>query len=220
MAKLIKPMRRTIMIGCIVAAGCVSVLPEPKAPEAIYTIRAAPGLADVPLHGTVIVNEPSGPRLVAGRQILFEQADGSFALLSGREWTDNAAVMMQYALVDTLNDGEGSGVALAAGTGARGDVEVSWRLQSFAVRKGEAEASVSVTVLAGPRRAALWQREYSAIVPIQGDREVQALAEAGRNVVGQAARDVRALMAERNAAAGDVASVSEPRPTAAPDAAQ
>ncbi len=217
MASLMKTTRRTVMMACIVVAGCVSVLPEPKAPEAIYTISAAPGMPDVPLLGTVIVSEPSGPRLVAGRQILFERADGSFALLSGREWTDNAAVMMQYALVDTLNDGRGPGVALAAGTGARGNVEVSWRLQYFAVREGEAEASVSVTLLTGPRREALWQRRYSAVVPTGGDREVQALSEAAQDVIGQAAHDVRAEMAERNAAGLDSPAQRERPVRPAPD---
>jgi len=176
----------------LMATGCVSVIPEPTAPDAVYQLAYRGGaLGGQELSGVIVVREPDGPRLLAGRQITAEAEDGGLAVLGTAQWADNATLMLQFALIDRLNAFGGNGVAVDNAAGSRGDVEIHWRLQEFGLSDSEARASFVLSILDGRTRAPLAQERLSASVP---GSEVASLITASDQALADAAEFVRGFM--------------------------
>lgn len=187
-----------IMLGAAAGlglAGCVSVLPEPAAPDAVYSFYDMGAVKSAPLYGTVVVREPDGPRLMSGRNVIVDAGGGSLGVDAKSQWADNTTVMMQYALVDALNAFGGSGVALDDSSGARGDVEVFWRIRDFSAGSDSATMTLTVTILEGRSRAPLAREDFEAVVPIRGNR-VNAMRDASREAISEAAEFIRSYTAD------------------------
>lgn len=185
---------RILAIGlyALTGAGCVSVIPEPNAPEAVYQLAYRGGaVGGEELSGVIVVREPDGPRLLAGRQITAQAEGGGLVVLGKAQWADNATLMLQFALIDRLNAYGGDGVAVDNAAGSRGDVEIHWRLQEFGLSDTEARASVVLSILDGRTRAPLAQERLSATVP---GSEVASLIEASDKALADAAEFVRGFM--------------------------
>ena len=94
-----------LMIVAACLAACVSILPEKKAPEALY--RFGPMESMHALDASIVIREPEASRLVGGRAIAAEDSDGALRLVKDVEWTDSVTRMMQVALLDTLGGSDG-----------------------------------------------------------------------------------------------------------------
>ena len=192
-----KPLPAMTLSAALIAmpllSACVSVIPEQRAPEAVYQIGfAGEERAEAELSGVIVVREPDGPRLLAGRQITAEGTDGGLVVLGEAQWADNATLMLKFALIDRLNAYVGDGVAVDNASGARGDVEVHWRLQTFGLTDTAAETMMTLSILDGRTRAPLAQKRLSARVD---GSDVASLIAASEETIAAAAEFVRGFMA-------------------------
>lgn len=119
-------MRLSVLIGSVsvALAGCVSVLPEPQTPEALYRISASGPPRSI--AKTVIVREPEAPQIMSGRAMMREDDAGAIRLVPGIEWSGRATRLIQLAIVDSFGIGEGGAVLPESAVG--GDYELSIRL--------------------------------------------------------------------------------------------
>ena len=180
-------LKRTLcaLAGLVVLGGCLSVLPEPDAPGALYRIGAVE--ASAPLASHVIIREPEAPRLFAGRDMVIEGGDGGLRLVAGAEWAGRYTRLVQLALIDALAGGEG--MALDAASGARGDYELSWRVADIAVSGSRARCELDLTLLDGRDRSPVASAKVSGEGALSGtapgDR-ARALSAASRACVAEA----------------------------------
>ena len=137
-------------------AGCVSVLPEPTAADALYRIDA-PEMRQT-LAQNLIIREPEAPQIVAGQALVSEDASGAIRLIPSVEWAGRSTRQLQLALVDSFSvDGEGA--AILPETGASAGFELSSRVQNFELRGSEAVCAISVALLEGRSRRLVEQGE-------------------------------------------------------------
>lgn len=168
-------------------AGCVSVLPEPEAADALY--RFGPMPATRQLDAVVKVREPEASRVFGGRAIASQGEDGALRLVPGVEWADPATRMFQLGLLDALGD-EGAGAAIAASEARLGDYDLSWRVSDFSIAGGTASCRLELTLIEIAGEGAVEQSSVTGTAEASGRRGVaraQAMAQAGRDCVRQAA---------------------------------
>lgn len=174
------------LIGAMGMLGaCVSVLPQPAAPEALY--RFGPMTQMHRLDASILVREPEASRLFSGRALAAEDGTGALRLLRGVEWTDSATRMMQVALLDMLG-GAGRNAAVAAETGAPADYELVWRISDFTVSGTTARCQLEATLLKGRSRAVLSQTSVATTaLALDGSNaaRARALTDAGRACVSE-----------------------------------
>jgi cholesterol transport system auxiliary component len=185
-----------LALSAATLVACVSILPEPKAPEGLY--RFGPMDAMYRLEASIVVREPEASRLIGGRAIAAEDGDGALHLVRNVEWAESATRMMQMALLDTLGGGN-AGMAVASETGAPTDFELVWRVSDFTLSGTTARCRMEATLLQGRTRKVLAQVNVSttalALTPRNASR-AKALTDAGRACIS----DVAAFVAEKTAA--------------------
>ncbi|MEM8617281.1 MAG: ABC-type transport auxiliary lipoprotein family protein [Pseudomonadota bacterium] len=184
-------MIRSFVFAAIVltSAGCVSVLPEPESPGALYRISAT---AAYPAAQSVTVSEPSAPRVMAGQALVVEDAGGALRLLRGYEWSGRFTRLMQLALVDSLGEKAQlpeTGIAapynlsvrvrfaglMAGENGEEARCEVSWAVIDTAKRALEASGDVRLATPAGAQRALEMRRTAERCVAEVADAVAKAL---------------------------------------------
>ncbi len=171
---------------CALSA-CVSVLPEQKAPEALFRF----GMIEerYALEASVSVREPEASRVFAGRLIAAEGEDGGLRYLNGVQWTDNATRMLQLALIDSLG-GAGGDVAYASETGAPADFELAWRISDFTLIGDKARCRLEATLMSGRGRSVVAQTDIltdAVIVDDSNASRAKALTDAGLACVSEVA---------------------------------
>lgn len=144
-------------------AGCVSVLPEPATPDALYAIDA-PGVRQT-LVADLIIREPEAPQIVAGRALVSEDTSGAIRLVASVEWAGRSTRLLQLALVDSFAI-DGAGAALLPETGVATAYELSSRVQAFELRGDQAVCEISVVVLSTFGNSLIQQGEVSASQPV------------------------------------------------------
>jgi len=150
-------------IGLAVAASaltaCVSVLPEPDTPDALYSIEAKVSHRGLSDH--IVVREPEAARLVAGRGMVSEGSDGGLRLISGSEWSGPATRELQLAIIDSFKtDGDGSAVAPELGIFT--EFELASRVTALKLEGRQASCEMVVSVISTSSRALLARTEISA----------------------------------------------------------
>lgn len=173
---------------CVAAAlltACVSVLPQPSAPDALYRFGPMPQAHR--LDASVTVREPEASRLFSGRALAAEDDSGALRLLRGVEWTDSTTRMMQVALLDMLG-GAGRNAAVASESGAPADFELVWRISDFTLSGETARCQLDATLLKGRSRGVVSQTSV-ATTAIALDKSnaarARALSDAGRACVSE-----------------------------------
>jgi len=196
------------------AAGCVSVLPEPPAPPRIYTLSAdpagtlAPPPASAPADSVIAVALPAGPRALMGAEIAW-RTDGVVAFVAGAEWAGRAPDLLQALLAETV---DGSGLVQAgvrAGAGVRADYEIVWDLSAFHIEEQGGEQSAHFAAVA--RLVDARSRALVAQVRIEETRPVpdrsqsaatQTLQQVTRDAASRIARELGAAAAQAAQASG------------------
>ena len=181
-----------IFASTLFVSGCVSFLPEPEVPQALYRLGPIDQGASIPFDRSVVVRQPDAPRILSGVSMVSRNRDGAIKLVKDVEWADRLPRLLQMTMLDYLGPTEG-GFAILPETGARAEFELSWRLAEFSLEGNRAIAQAELTLLDGKTRAALRQltiySESQADSGSASDR-AQALADAGRDIVRQAAEFV------------------------------
>lgn len=177
----------SIAFAAVALSACVSVLPEPEAPDGLYRFGAM--TQTYPVDAVVAVREPEASRLLGGRVIASENTAGALRLVRGVEWADNATRLMQVALLDAVNDA-GAGVAVAYESGARADYELVWRIEDFSLAGTQARCSLEGTLVEARSRKVVAQTNVASTAAATGsanEARALALAEAGRSCVARIA---------------------------------
>lgn len=163
-----------VMTAMVAASGCVSVLPEPTTPEALYRLDAA---APQALPATVMIREPEAPQIMAGRAMVREDLTGAMRLVPDIEWAGRATRLMQLALVDSFQGGEGGAVLPESGVGA--SYEFSVRLTTLGFVGDRAVCEGTATLLDTRTRELVHQDriERDRAAPDSDPRDLKAVSE-------------------------------------------
>lgn len=181
--------RAGIVSICLLGAtGCLSVLPEPETPDALYAIEAVAGGPE--LTANITIREPEAGRLISGTALVSKDAGGALRLIRGAEWAGPATRQMQLALVDSFSTSL-SGAAVLPESGVRTQFQLSSRIQTLGLIGEIAECSVSVGVVHGRSRELIAQTRISAQQLATGPstpERAQALKAATQRCVQDMAR--------------------------------
>lgn len=140
-------------------SACVSVLPEPERPDALYEIAATQDLTG--LNHDLIVREPEAPRLMAGQGMVSEGADGGLRLIAGVEWSEPATRQIQLAMIDSFKTGE-AGNAVLPELGVLADYELASQLSILRLEGETAVCKMVVSLIETQGRSLLARRDIRA----------------------------------------------------------
>ena len=135
----------------LILGGCLSVLPEPEAPNALYEVQARE-LPNLSLSANLIIREPESVRVFAGESIVAQGTDGGLKLVPGVEWAGPSTQILQLALMDTFNSGNGAGIAVTPSSGSRAPYELDWRITDLSLRGSSAVCELQLILLDGRTR--------------------------------------------------------------------
>ena len=185
-------------------AGCVSVLPEPVVPDALYrftsTSQPMSG-APVSLPANIIVFEPEGSSLLLGRNIAYESEDGALSVLPEAEWTESASRLLQSALLDrlSLQASDSEGVAVDERLTLSAAYELHWTVRDLVIGEEDAVVTARVEILNGRTGEIVGQtfitkrESYTGRADTEGTR---ALIRAARSVIDEIATELPDLMSD------------------------
>ena len=179
------------LISLIAAAtalsGCVSVLPEPDAPDALYRIEVARDLTG--LNQDLIIREPEAPRLIAGQGIVSEASDGALRLIPGVEWSGSATRQLQLAMIDSFVIGD-EGHAVLPELGVVAPFEMASQIKALNLEGNRAVCAMTASVVSTQGRELVARTEISANADAasrSGRDRALALRTAASNCAVQAA---------------------------------
>lgn len=148
-----------ISLTALSLAACVSVLPEPEAPDALYSVEA--NAAHTGLAHDIIIREPEAARLIAGQGMVSERADGGLRLIGGAEWAGPATRQIQFAIIESFATG-GDANAVAPELGIFTRYELASRLSRLQMRSDRAVCEMTVSVIALSDRSLMARTVISA----------------------------------------------------------
>ncbi|GAB5458481.1 MAG: hypothetical protein Hens3KO_15110 [Henriciella sp.] len=163
-----------LAIMATVLAGCVSVLPAPEAPDALYQIDPVPVRQSLPKG--LLVRLPEAPQIVSGQALAREDETGAIRLIPKVEWSEGATRLLQMALVESFGF-DGKGTAVMSDSGLLADYELVTRLRVFNLRGEQAVCEADI-MIAQVRTAQVLDRTSVEIArPVDSPRAVdRALA--------------------------------------------
>ncbi|MEM1035591.1 MAG: ABC-type transport auxiliary lipoprotein family protein [Pseudomonadota bacterium] len=173
-------------------AGCVSVLPEPQSPDALYRIEAASTPRSV--DATVIIREPEAPQIMSGRAMMREDSSGAIRLIPSVEWAGRSTRLMQLALVESFV-GEAGGAVLPE-SGVQAAYELSTLLSTFGFQGNTAVCEGTVSLVDLKTRSILRQDRVNARIGDNGSGLAPTLKDASEACVEQIADFVETTMAK------------------------
>ncbi|NQY97183.1 MAG: membrane integrity-associated transporter subunit PqiC [Henriciella sp.] len=169
-------------------SGCLSVLPEPATPDALYRVEAAQKFDGLSEH--LIVREPEAPRLIAGQGMVSESADGGLRLVPSVEWSGSATRQIQLAMIDSFQVGD-AGNALLPEMGVSAAFELGSQLKTLSLRGNTARCVMTLSLVTTGDRQLVALTEVSASKTAGSDRNrdrATALREAASDCAAQAAQ--------------------------------
>lgn len=149
----------SLLAAAPVLTACVSVLPEPEAPDALYRVEAQQKFEGLAHH--LIVREPEAPRLIAGEGMVSEGADGGLRLIPSVEWSGSATRQIQLAIIDSFEVGA-AGNALLPELGVTAEYEMASQLKSLGLNGQTASCVMTVSLIAARDRTLLALTEVRA----------------------------------------------------------
>jgi ABC-type uncharacterized transport system auxiliary subunit len=182
---------------CLVAGGCLSVLPEPEIPSALISLPADRATAPAdPLQADIAVYPPDSTRAFAGVDMAV-RTDQELVYLGDVRWVDTAPRLLQNAVVDSLAKAGGNGRAVTAQQGARVDYDVRWRIVDLSVGRETApvKVEVAVSLLDSATRRVVAQQTFTA-TGAPSDRAPRARAAAMALAAQTVADQVAAFVAK------------------------
>ena len=148
-----------IAASVCLATACVSVLPKPEAPEALYRVEAVSELSG--LSQDLIVREPEAPRLISGQNMISEGADGGLRVVRGVEWSGPSTRQIQLAIVNSFKIGE-AGNAVLPEIGVLAEFELASQLKVLRLRGDTGMCEMAVSLSASRDRSLLARTQNAA----------------------------------------------------------
>lgn len=183
----------TLILSASALTACVSVLPEPTGPDALYEIEATQDLAG--LTQDLIVREPEAPRLMAGQGMVSEGADGGLRLVAGVEWSGPATRQIQLAMIDSFKTGE-AGNAVLPELGIFADYELASQLSVLRLEGETAVCKMVVSLIETQGRNLLARRDITASEQASG-RDAASRAAALKTAASACATQASAFAIEQ-----------------------
>ena len=200
------------LVAAVALSGCVSLLPKPPPPGAIYSLRAGDvtPVGGDPKPVVISVSEPSAPRSVAGADVVWRKG-AEIAFMEGAAWDGTAPDLLQDMLIDIIDRRGAVRTAVRSGGGVRADTDVRWDVLTFEVledgSKQEAVIVIAAKLIDLRTRTLIDDERFEAHAPIS-TRSGRAAAAA----MERAARDASLKIADW---AAEKAPVPVPPPVAA-----
>ncbi|NQY39704.1 MAG: membrane integrity-associated transporter subunit PqiC [Henriciella sp.] len=148
-----------IAASVCLATACVSVLPEPEAPEALYRVEAETLYSG--LQEDLIVREPEAPRLISGQNMISEGLDGGLRLVRGVEWSGPSTRQIQLAMVNSFEIGE-AGHAVLPELGVLAPFELASQLKVLRLRGDSGTCEMTVSLISTRDRSLVARTEITA----------------------------------------------------------
>jgi len=148
-----------IAVSVCFATACVSVLPEPTAPDALYSIDASDAYAG--LSHDLIDREPEAPRLISGQNMISEGTDGGLRVVPGVEWSGRATRQMQLAIMNSFKFDE-AGDAVLPEHRILAQYELASDLSALQLEGETGVCEMAVSVISTQDRSLLARRKISA----------------------------------------------------------
>ena len=152
-----------LLFSFLLMGGCLSVLPEPEAPEALYAVSSP--TTDLALAHTVIISEFEAPRIMAGTGLISEADRGGFRLIRSVEWSDRLTRLMQLALVDSFAS-QGEGLAVLPEAGVLAPYRAAGRIHKLVLRGDVAVCEASLVITDLKQRTVVAQPEAKVQLPV------------------------------------------------------
>ena len=178
------------LIAIVSLGACVSFLPEPEAPNALYRLGPVEQVSNLALDRNVLIRQPDAARVLSGVEMAARDSSGAVLIVNGVEWADRAPRLLQLHMLDLLN-GEGEGLAVLPESGAKADYQLSWHLTEFSLYGRTATAKAEFVLIDTKTRQALAQDTASVDIVADGgsnSARAEAMADAGRRIVEAGAR--------------------------------
>ena len=180
------------LITCItlvpLLAGCLSVLPEPEAPDALYRVQAVQKVDGLPNH--LIIREPEAPRLLAGQGMVSEGPNGGLRLVPNVEWSGSATRQIQLAMIDSFEVGD-QGNAILPELGVSAGYELGSQLKTLNLKGDTAHCVMTLSlVTTGDRQLVALTEVSSSSTAASGSNRDRAIAlrDVASACAGQAAQ--------------------------------
>lgn len=189
-----KPSLIALVALAPVLAGCLSVLPEPDTPDALYRVEAAQKFEGLAQH--LIVREPEAPRLISGQGMVSEGPNGGLRLVPNVEWSGSATRQIQLAIIDSFKVGD-RGNAILPELGVSAGYELGSQLKTLNLRGDTAYCVMTLSLVTTGKRELVALTEVSSSSRAQsGSNRDRALAlrEAASDCAAQAAQFAVASM--------------------------
>ena len=139
--KMIPFLRLAAVIGIgSIMGGCTS------GPPATYDLLAPPTMGALkPLSLSLVVSEPTAPRVFDTDRMIVREADGAISYVQGAQWSDRAPALLQTRLIRAI---EKKGYSVAReGAGVIGDLQLTSEILSFNLVPGSpTQADISLVM--------------------------------------------------------------------------
>lgn len=188
------------LVSLVCLSGCISILPEPKVPLALYRLGPIDESSHIIFERTIIVRQPEAPRILSGVEMVAREGQGAIRVIKDVAWADRAPRLLQMALLDYLGT-DGGGAAVLPEAGVRAEFELSWRIAEFSMDGQTANARAELTVLNAKTRAPIKQLTVTSQSQARGSdaaSRAEALVDAGQDIVRQAAQFVADVTKAQN----------------------
>lgn len=188
--------RRAALLAlmAVLSSGCVSLLPEPAAPAAVYRLTPIDDLAETDaLQGVrIAVARPRASEILSGDRIAVLTSDQSIAFYEGIRWSDPTPVLVRRLLIDAMERaGLATSIALPNEVVDR-DYVLHADLREFALwRDGDrldARMRLSLRVVALESRSVIAAKIVESQAAAR-DRDGDSVAAAMNEAARQAIRD-------------------------------
>lgn len=170
-------------VGLLAVSACVSVLPEPQAPDALYRISARG--TPISLDQTVLIREPEAPQVMSGRAMVREDQSGAIKLLPNIEWAGRSTRLFQLALADSFSGGSGGAILPESGVGS--DFEFSIRFTTLGFVGSEAVCDGAASLIDTKTRKLVAQDRVSIRRPA-AQTSPEALKQVSETCVAEFSR--------------------------------
>ncbi|MEM9938223.1 MAG: ABC-type transport auxiliary lipoprotein family protein [Pseudomonadota bacterium] len=159
MMRLVSARHTISALGLLIMTGCISVLPEPVTPEALYrpqAVSVSPALTQ-----SIVVRETESPQIFAGQAMISEDGAGALRLVPQVQWAGRSTRLIQLALTDSFANTVDS-AALLPEIGVQAPYELTTRIRTLVLRGDEAVCEISASIISSMDRSVVDQTIVSA----------------------------------------------------------
>jgi len=186
-------MRALSLLPLLMLGGCITLLPEPPPPPAVFALEARDVVESTnpPVDAVVGIAIPTGERAILGSDLIWRTGD-QLAYVSQTQWSGRADSALQSMLAETLIRQGRFRSATRSGE-ARAEFEIRWEVLDFEVDEASMEAKfvAEVRLVQSPGRRIVASTIVNSSAPVS-DRSATHAA----NALARAAREGSARIGE------------------------